>query len=550
MNRFAELLDRLAYEPGRNNKLRLIADYLRNTEDPDRGYALAALTGALSFKNAKAGIIRALIAERTDPALFALSYDYVGDLSETVALMWPADHAQRANRPPSLSDVVETLSTLGKSQLPAQIARWLDALDENGRWALLKLVTGALRIGVSARLAKTAAASLGNKEPNEVEIVWPGLTPPYLDLFAWLEGRADRPANRDPAPFRPVMLAHAIEDRDFATLDPDDFMAEWKWDGIRVQAVSGSDAGGGMAARLYSRTGEDISKSFPDLLSSLARPAAIDGELLILREGRVQSFNVLQQRLNRKTVTPKLMAEFPAHLRAYDMLAEGDDDLREMPFADRRKKLEAFIKRLGDPRIDLSPLVPFNTWDQLIAARADPAAGGAGKDAEAVEGVMLKRRDARYMPGRPKGQWWKWKRDPMVVDAVLMYAQRGHGKRSSFYSDYTFGVWNGDEQLVPVGKAYFGFTDEELGQIDRFVRRNTVNKFGPVREVAHEPELGLVLEVAFEGLQRSTRHKSGIAMRFPRISRLRWDKPPREADRLETLEKLLVNGAGAGRGSD
>jgi DNA ligase-1 len=543
MNRFAELLDRLSYEPARNNKLRLMADYLRHTGDPERGWALAALTGALTFKHAKGGMIRTLIAERTDPALFALSYDYVGDLSETVALMWPADPNHRPNKTPSLSEVIETLSTLGKAQLPAQIARWLDALDETGRWALLKLVTGGLRIGVSARLAKTAAASLGGKEPDELEIMWPGLTPPYVELFAWLEGRGDKPTNLDAAPFRPAMLAHAIEDTDLAALDPADFMAEWKWDGIRVQAVSGKDEDGNTVARLYSRTGEDISESFPDLLDSLRLPAAIDGELLILREGRVQSFNVLQQRLNRKAVTPKLLTEFPAHLRAYDLLAEDGHDLRELPFAERRARLEKFIARLGDPRIDLSPLVHFDTWDQLIAARANPAEGGAGADAEAVEGVMLKQRSSAYVPGRPKGPWWKWKRDPMIIDAVLMYAQRGHGKRSSYYSDYTFGVWQqGDDgdQLVPVGKAYFGFTDEELKEIDRFVRRNTVNKFGPVREVTHEPGAGLVLEVAFEGLQRSTRHKSGVAMRFPRISRLRWDKPPRDADRLETLEKMLA----------
>jgi DNA ligase-1 len=254
----------------------------------------------------------------------------------------------------------------------------------------------------------------------------------------------------------------------------------------------------------------------------------------------VQSFNVLQQRLNRKTVTPKLIAEFPAHLRAYDLLAEGEDDLRALPFTARRERLEQFIARLNDPRVDLSPLVPFTNWEELIAARSDPASAGAAGDADAVEGIMLKRTDAAYLPGRPKGPWWKWKRDPMMIDAVLMYAQRGHGKRSSYYSDYTFGVWNGESQLVPVGKAYFGFTDEELLQIDRFVRRNTVDRFGPVREVAHEADRGLVFEVAFEGLQRSTRHKSGIAMRFPRINRLRWDKPPGEADRLETLEKMLV----------
>lgn len=595
MNRFAALLDRLAYEHGRNGKLRLMAEYYRNAGDPERGYALAALTGALSFAHAKPGLIRALIAERTDPVLFALSYDYVGDLSETVALMWPArldasplegeagsrsdpgggsvvpfsrlappslplphegggveiEHGE--NEParsaaPSLAEVIETLSALGKADLPGQLARWLDALDETGRWALLKLVTGALRVGVSARLAKTAVAALGDKTADEIEILWPALAPPYADLFAWVEGRADRPQADDPAPFRPPMLSTAIVEADFAGLDPADFVAEWKWDGVRVQAVGGQRADGARVRRLYSRTGEDMSRAFPDLLDALDFDGAIDGELLILREGRVQPFAVLQQRLNRKTVTSRLLAEFPAHLRAYDLLVANGEDLRGEPFAERRRRLEAFVARLNTPRIDLSPQIPFADWEQLAAARANPAAAGAGVDAGAVEGVMIKRRDAPYRPGRPKGLWWKWKRDPFVVDAVLMYAQRGHGKRSSFYSDYTFGLWtagaDGDE-LTPVGKAYFGFTDDELEEIDRFVRRNTVNRFGPVREVAHEPGRGLVFEIAFEGLQRSARHRSGVAMRFPRISRLRFDKAPRDADRLETLLRLL-DAAGAG----
>jgi DNA ligase-1 len=550
MNRFAQLLDRLAYEPSRNAKLRLLTEYFRSVPDPDRGYALAAITGALSFRHAKAGMIRALIAERTDEVLFALSYDYVGDLSETVALMWPSSPlpASRAEeKEPTLAHIVTTLASLGKTDLPRRLAVWLDTLDETGRWALLKLVTGALRIGVSARLAKTAVAALGDKQPDEVELVWHGLAPPYTELFAWIEGRAEKPVSIDAAPFRPVMLSHAIEETDFPALDPSHFSAEWKWDGIRVQAVAG-DADGQRVARLYSRTGEDVSGAFPDLTEALNFNGAIDGELLILRDGRVQSFNVLQQRLNRKTVTAKLLEEFPAHLRAYDLLFEGGADLRDLPFAERRARLEALLKRLHTSRVDISPLVPFATWDDLTAARADPAAAGAGADAEAVEGMMIKRRDALYMPGRPKGLWWKWKRDPRIIDAVLMYAQRGHGKRSSFYSDYTFGVWtagdNGDE-LVPVGKAYFGFTDEELARIDKYVRANTINRFGPVREVTHESDKGLVLEVAFEGLQRSTRHKSGVAMRFPRISRLRWDKPPREADRLETLEKMLASDAAA-----
>jgi DNA ligase-1 len=544
MNHYDALLDPLAYEPGRNNKLRLMTDYFRATPDPDRGWGLAALTGALSFRHAKPGLLRTLIAERTDPVLFRLSYDYVGDLSETIALMWPAptERTDSENGELTLTTVVETLRTLGKSQVHSQLTRWLDRLDETGRWALLKLMTGGLRVGVSARLAKTAAAALGDHDVHDVELLWPALAPPYVELFQWLEGHGPQPVSADPAPFRPAMLAQAIEEPELTTLDPADYLAEWKWDGIRVQAACGRAPDGTLVRRLYSRTGEDISKSFPDLIESLRIPGALDGELLIVREGRVQSFNVLQQRLNRKSVTAKLMAEFPAHLRAYDLIADGEQDLRTRPFTERRSLLETFVARLADAHVDLSPLVPFGTWEALIAARADPASAGAGPDADAIEGVMLKRRDSTYVPGRPKGPWWKWKRDPFLVDAVLMYAQRGHGKRSSFYSDYTFGVWaageNGDE-LVPVGKAYFGFTDEELAQIDRFVRRNTVNRFGPVREVVHEADQGLVLEVAFEGLQRSTRHKSGVAMRFPRINRLRWDKPPGEADRIDALEKIL-----------
>ncbi|TDR94961.1 cisplatin damage response ATP-dependent DNA ligase [Enterovirga rhinocerotis] len=591
MNRFAGLIDRVGYEPRRNAKIRLLADYFRTTPDPERGFALAALTGALTFRHAKPGIIRGLAMERTDPVLFRLSRDYVGDTSETIALIWRAPdprppHAEAAaagsprstaddgasfeaslreapqdedaggraaighNHPPAdgplLSEVVEGLTHAGKAELPALIASWLDALDETGRWALLKLITGELRIGVSARLAKTAVASLGEGiAPDDVEQVWHGLAPPYLDLFAWVEGRGERPESIDPAPFRPPMLAHPVEDEDFAKLDAADFRAEWKWDGIRLQAVAGRDGDGETVRRIYSRTGEDVSAAFPDLVEALDFDGALDGELLIVREGRVESFNVLQQRLNRKTVTPKMLTEFPAHLRVYDLLVLDGEDLRERPYDERRRLLEDLVARLGEPRIDLSPQIPFASWDDLAAARADPASAGAGPDADAIEGCMLKRADSPYLPGRPKGPWWKWKRDPYLVDAVMMYAQRGSGKRSSFYSDYTFGCWRDGEsgpELVPVGKAYFGFTDAELLKLDRFVRNHTTQRFGPVREVAYGPDRGLVLEVAFEGIQRSARHKSGVAMRFPRINRIRWDKPAGEADRLDALERILSKG--------
>ncbi|HRX74953.1 MAG TPA: cisplatin damage response ATP-dependent DNA ligase, partial [Hyphomonas sp.] len=241
----------------------------------------------------------------------------------------------------------------------------------------------------------------------------------------------------------------------------------------------------------------------------------------------VAPFNALQQRLNRKTVTKRQMETHPAFIRAYDILQDGSRDLRALPFRDRRPALEDFIAAHGSARLDLSPLVPVTSLAGLDALRMSPPA-------PEIEGLMLKRWDSAYVAGRPAGLWYKWKRDPFLVDAVLLYAQRGHGKRSGFYSDFTFGVWKGDT-LTPVGKAYFGFTDDELKELDKFVRENTIERFGPVRSVAPE----IVLEVAFEGLQRSPRHKSGIAMRFPRINRIRWDKPASEADRIDTLEAML-----------
>ena len=538
MRAFADLLDRLSYTASRNAKLVLVRDYLRDRPDPERGWALAALTGDLSFDAAKPAFIRKAVEARMDTQLFAWSYDYVGDLAETVALVWPATPG--ANREPELPEVIDALRGATRPEVQRLIEGWLDALDVDGRWALLKLLTGGLRVGVSARLAKQACAELGGVAIGEIEEVWHALSAPYDDLFAWLEGRAERPAPDAIGRFRPVMLAQAIDEAvDFARLDPADYAAEWKWDGIRVQAVSE-----GGVRRLYSRTGDDISGAFPDLVEAMDFDGVLDGELLVLREGRVASFGDLQQRMNRKTVDAKLMAAQPAGLRAYDLLVEHGQDVRHLSFRDRRQRLEAFVAMIHTDRIDLSPMQPFETWESLAELRANPPEG----DPRAAEGLMLKRWDSIYEAGRPKGPWFKWKRDPYLIDAVLMYAQRGHGKRSSFYSDYTFGVWS-DGALTPVGKAYFGFTDEELKQIDKFVRDNTVDRFGPVRSVRADKDFGLVLEVAFEGLQRSTRHKSGVAMRFPRISRLRWDKPAREADELGTLMRMLEAAEGSPRPS-
>ena len=533
MKAFSTLLDALAFQPSRNGKLQLLQEYFETTPDPDRGYALAALAGDLELRTAKPNLIRDLIIDRVDPELFRLSYDFVGDLAETAALMWPATEGHcDPDGSPGLTDIVEGLNRLTRSDTPEQIADWLDRMDATTRWGLLKLITGGLRVGVSARLAKTALAELGHVAVSEVEEVWHAFDPPYTEIFAWLEGRGPVPDISKAPTFRPLMLANPVDESELLAFDPTAYFAEWKWDGIRVQVVSQRDGNGTLQKRVYSRTGDDIGDTFPDILDGIDFEAVLDGELLVVRDGVVAPFNDLQQRLNRKRVDPKLLDTHPAHIRLYDMLVAAGEDLRDLPLRDRRVRLEDWFGKTQPTRFDLSPILDFSSCDALSKIRAGARDSG-------IEGLMIKQADSAYQAGRPRGPWFKWKRDPLLADTVLMYAQRGHGKRSSFYSDYTFGCWrqdsNGSDVLVPVGKAYFGFTDEELAQLDRWVRNNTTNRFGPVREV----EPGLVFEVAFDSIHPSKRHKSGVAMRFPRIHRIRWDKPIEEADRLENLEALI-----------
>ena len=532
MDRFARLLTDLIYTRARNGKLALLADYLRDVPDPDRGWALAGLTGEIDFPAIKAGIVRALIQERVDPVLFALSRDFVGDTAETVSLMWPAPTGP-VRGAPGVSEAVALLASASRETAKAVLAGLLDRLDEDGRFALLKLATGALRIGVSARLAKTAFAQAFGVALDEVEELWHAMRPPYAELFAWATGAAPKPDISMVPVFRPFMLANPLEDE---VIDLKDYAAEWKWDGIRIQIVS---AGG--ATRLFSRGGEDITESFPDVAEAFDHEGVLDGELLVRgthQGGGAASFNALQQRLGRKTVPGSLLAAYPAFVRLYDILLDGADDLRRLPWSARRARLEGIAQRLDRSAFDISALIEAETFEALAELRAQ------ARESD-IEGVMLKRRDSAYEPGRKAGLWFKWKREPLTADCVLMYAQRGSGKRSSLYSDYTFGCWTAPEAeggvLLPVGKAYSGFSDEELKWLDSFVRKQTTGRFGPVREV----EKSLVLEVAFDAVNPSTRHKSGIAMRFPRISRIRRDKPANEADLIETLRRMTAAGAKA-----
>ncbi|HET9398709.1 MAG TPA: cisplatin damage response ATP-dependent DNA ligase [Sphingomicrobium sp.] len=527
MRAFSQLLDDLIYTRSRNSKLKLIGEYLKETPDPDRGIALAALTGTLDLPAVKPAQVRAMAEARVDPVLLSMSRDYVGDMAETVSLLWPTPEGEQCEIDDGtlrIADIVDRLRQISRSDAPAALADMLDRLDAPGRFALIKLATGGLRVGISARLAKQALANAFGLDVEHVEEVWHGLKPPYRELFAWGEGLGPRPTSKDIPVFRPFMLAHPLEN---GLVSLQDYAAEWKWDGIRIQLVH---AGG--QTRLFSRTGDDISGSFPDIAAAFAVPAVLDGELLVRGEaqgGAAASFNALQQRLGRKRVSARLQGQYPAFVRLYDILFDGEEDLRPQPWTDRRARLESFVPMLDPIRFDLSQLIDADSFESLEELRL-------GARGEGIEGMMLKRRDSPYVAGRRTGHWYKWKRDPLTADCVLMYAQRGSGKRSSYYSDYTFGCWTAGGELLPVGKAYFGFTDEELRWLDSYVRKHTVNRFGPVREV----ERGLVLEVAFDSIHKSARHKSGLAMRFPRISRIRTDKPAHEADRIETLLAMVT----------
>lgn len=528
MEAFAALLDRLYYTQSNLAKSALIRQYLAHTPDPERGWAIAALAGTLQFDLFKRHTVKQLIEQRVDPYLFELSYHYVGEMSETVAHLWPvSDQPVRLNRLPELNEIITHFrEAQSREAVQVYLITLLDNMDASQRWALVKLGTRGLRVGVSARFLKKILAEYGDVSVDEIETLWHALEPPYTSLFAWLEGKTPRPDISDRLTYHPVMLAHPLEEGEVDQLHPDEWQAEWKYDGIRVQYVNTPHG-----SALFSRNGDDISHSFPDVLGAIDAECVLDGELLVIRNGEIGSFNELQQRLNKKKPSKKLMDSFPAGIVVYDALSLAGESMTDAPLARRREKLEQWVSSQTNSRLQLSESLPFDSAEALHQLREQVS---CRTRYPLIEGLMLKRKTAPYVPGRPKGQWYKWKRDALLVDAVMMYAQLGHGKRSSFYSDYTFGVWH-EGELLPLGKAYSGFTDEELKKLDKWIRSHTVGRFGPVREVAKE----LVLEIAFDSFHASPRHKSAVALRFPRIHRIRWDKPAEEADQLVWFHEQL-----------
>jgi DNA ligase-1 len=543
MEAFAKLVDKLYFTSSNLAKSAILRDYLRTTSTPDKGWAIAAIAGTLNFDLFKRKLIKDLVSTRVDPVLFDLSYDYVGEMSETVAHLWPTPSSKEDKKTskqlPSLDELVNSFKHSNKQQVEDTLVELLDRMTADQRWALIKLGTRGLRIGLSARFLKKVLAEYANELPQnsitteDIERIWHGVEPPYLDLFDWLEGKVDKPDVSKKITFQPVMLAHPIGPDELAQINSQCWQAEWKYDGIRAQLVCNENG-----KALFSRTGDDISGSFPDLLESIDEDnisGVFDGELLAMQATQINSFNQLQQRLNKNKPSKKLMQEIPVGMMLYDALFIDGIDLRGQVLRQRVLTLTDWFKKqsIQQPLIKLlrlsEPLL-FNNLRELHALRDKANTSNNGF----IEGLMLKNSNSLYVAGRPKGQWYKWKRDAKLVDAVVMYAQRGHGKRSSFYSDYTFGCWQ-DDKLLPIGKAYSGFTDDELKQIDKWIRNNTIGRFGPVKEVKKE----LVFEVAFDSVHHSKRHKSGVALRFPRIHRIRWDKPASEADLLTTLILMI-----------
>jgi len=533
---FAQLYVELDATTSTSGKLAALARYYATASPGDAAWATYFLAGGKPRQSVPSAVLRdaAVEASGLAPWLFEECYQAVGDFAETVAHVLPPPE-RVSDR--GLAEWVARLAALRGAD-PADvkahlIADWRE-LDWNGRFLLIKLIGGGFRVGVSRLLVTRALAAHAGLDPKTVAQRLIGYThlAAQHDADAFLalvapEGDA-RGAAGHPYPF---FLAHQLN-ADPATLGaPDDWIVEWKWDGIRAQLVARHGE-----VWLWSRGEELVTERFPEIAalgSRLPAGTVIDGEIVAWRDGAPQPFAALQTRIGRKTLTPKVLAATPVALVAYDLLEEGGADLRDRPQDERRARLEALVAAVGDARLVLSPRVERASWNAYATLREESRDRG-------VEGFMLKRRDARYGVGRTKGDgaWWKWKIDPMTVDAVLVYAQRGHGRRASLYTDYTFAVWDDGadgRKLVPFAKAYSGLTDEEIARVDAIVRRTTVEKFGPVRSLAPT----LVFELGFEAIQRSPRHKSGIAVRFPRMLRWRIDKPVEEADTLATLTSLL-----------
>jgi DNA ligase-1 len=549
MRLFAELVVLLGTSTKTNDKLEALTQYFKASIDKDKVWVIALFSGRRPKRTVNTTQLAVWSLEITGlPSwLYEESYHTVGDLAETIALLLPDQEdpawrslttIERTEGDGSLAYYLARLTEIGKEEEIIKkdfIVQCWAHMNRDERFVFNKLITGGFRIGVSqkmivnalARTTATPAAVIAHRISGD----WDPSTISFDSLLS-AEGAGSNISH--PYPF---YLAYALEDEPVTLGSPEEWQAEWKWDGIRGELIK---RGGQLF--VWSRGEELITDRLPEyqaFSNGLPEGTVLDGEIIgmqavsdelrAVRQGdfKVLPFAALQTRIGRKNVTKKQLTEAPVGFIAYDLLEYEGADWRERPLKERRAQLEKIVSAINEPLLHISPIIPYDTWQELAAKRLQARDKGS-------EGVMLKKKGSPYQVGRRRGDWWKWKIDPLVIDAVMVYAQKGHGRRSNLYTDYTFAVKDGDK-LVTFTKAYSGLTDKELGEVDAFVKRNSLEKFGPVRTVRPE----LVFEIAFEGIAASGRHKSGVALRFPRISRWRKDKKPEEINTLEDLKKML-----------
>ncbi len=546
MKAFATLYARLDATTSSNAKLAAMQDYFHHAPATDAAWAVYFLAGGRPRRLVPTKLLRALAikAAALPEWLFEESYQSVGDLAETIALLLPASaNTSTEGLATWVEDKLLPLRASPPDQLLMILTPLLQQLDQGGKFVCIKLITGSFRVGVSKLLVTRALATLAGIDAKRIAQRLVGYTDlaarpsaeAYLRLVAAVSDNGqDERMQGQPYPF---FLAHPLQaasaDFDAQIGPPSEWQIEWKWDGIRAQLVKRDGQ-----LWVWSRGEELMTDRFPELAAltpHLPDGTVIDGEIVVWRDDKVQSFALLQQRIGRKTLTAKMLDRIPVAVLAYDLLEWQGVDWRDRPQSARRAQLEILVAACGQPQLRISPLLSGNHWADLQRQREASRRLG-------VEGMMLKNKQARYGVGRTKdvGVWWKWKIDPYTVDAVLIYAQRGHGRRASLYSDFTFAVWDApphvtERKLLPFAKAYSGLTDAEMREVDAIIRKTTVEKFGPVRSVTPT----MVFELGFEGIALSPRHKSGVAVRFPRMLRWRQDKPLAEADTLQTLRELL-----------
>lgn len=518
MQKFTRLIDRLFNAQQESTKRELLINYFNSTPDPDRGYALAILARLLTVPTLSSARLRQLIEQQVDPELFNLSYHYVADLAETIALLWPTQKSVDINLP-KLSELVQTLNQLSKQQLPQYLKELLNRSNTNERWVLLKLVTGKLNLHLANRLIKQTLAIMGHTLTHTIEEVWRQQPLPYVELFAWLTGKVAKPQVTEIPKYLPSMRANPITMTELKKLDLATFQIEWLWDGIRVQLISK-----GEYKALFNQQGDDLSQQFPELMSSLNFDVILDGQLLI-DSGNMAA---LQQRLKCPKPSQKIIKDHSVHLQIYDALMLAGENLANLPLIERRARLTQWHHTYQPKALQLSETLNYDHITQLTELIENQRFN--------VSGLCFKILMSKYQAGHSHSDWYQLKRNPLIVHAVLMYAQRGQGRYANFYAEYTLGLWQ-EQQLLPIGKPYLELSEKEVAQIDAWVKKHTVNRFGPVRAVAPN----LVFELAFDAVQPSNRHVSGFTLRFPRVNRVRWDKSALEASQLCSLQYYVSN---------